>query len=60
VSGFWEAPNDYQYEPQTSSGSAHSASGETPDYDAVEALRSVVEEITRKPVKRECRKIGFY
>lgn len=59
MSGFWTPPDDYAYEPQLTQGSAHSVSGDRPERDRVEDLRSVVEEVTRKPVPRPIRKMGF-
>lgn len=41
------------------SGSAHSVSAEVPDFDPVEALHKVVEEVTGKPVDKPVRRIGF-
>lgn len=60
MSGYWTIPDDYAYEPQVTHGSAHSVSGDSPDRDRVEDLRRVVEEVTRKPVVRPVRKLGFY
>lgn len=60
MSGYWEAPNDYQSEPYGGQGSVSGVSNNLPDIDPIEALRKVVEEITRKSVKREIRRIGFY
>lgn len=42
-----------------SMGSAHSISGEPADRDPVEALRDVVEEVTRRPVPRQQTRMGF-
>lgn len=41
-------------------GSAHSVGSDGPERDRVEELRKTVEEVTRKPVQRPVRKIGFY
>jgi hypothetical protein len=41
-------------------GAAHSVSGDRPDRDIVQELHDTVEEVTRKPVARAARKIGFY
>lgn len=60
MSGYWNIPDDYAYEPPITSGSAHSVSGDGPDRDRVEDLRRTVEEVTRRPVQRPVRKIGFY
>jgi hypothetical protein len=59
VSGYWEAPNDYQFEPQTFQGSAHSVSSDKAAESALEALLNAVEEVTGSPVARPERKIGF-
>lgn len=40
-------------------GTAHSVSGEPPQYDVVAALHRVVEEVTGKPVT-SARRMGFY
>lgn len=42
-----------------SMGSAHSISGEPTERDPVEALRDVVEEVTRRPVPRQQKRMGF-
>lgn len=60
MSGYWSAPDDYVYEPNTFSGSAHSGSGEAPEKDRAEEVRKVAEEVSRKPIPRTQRKIGFY
>jgi hypothetical protein len=59
MSGYWEVPNDYAYPVDIGHGSAHSVSSEQPPRDRVEELRRVVEEVTRKEIKREIRRIGF-
>lgn len=41
-------------------GSAHSVSGDGPDFDAVSELHKVVEEVTGKPVQKPARRIGFF
>jgi hypothetical protein len=46
-------------EPQQSSGSAHSVSGDAPDDDPAEQVRLVAEEVSRKPMPRPVRKMGF-
>lgn len=59
MSGYWEAPNDYQFEPQTFQGSAHSVSSDKSAENVLEALLNAVEEATGKPVARPEKKIGF-
>jgi hypothetical protein len=41
-------------------GAGHSVSTDSPDYDVIDDLRKTVEEVTRRPVARVNRKIGFY
>jgi len=41
-------------------GSHHGISSEACEKDIIERLHDVVEEVTRKPVIRVVRKIGFY
>ncbi len=60
MSGYWHAPDDYQSDPQTFSGSAHSVSGIEPGADVGEQLRKVVEEVMRKPCAAPpVRRMGF-
>lgn len=60
MSGYYTPPDDYAMDPPLMNGSAHSVSGERPERDRVEELRSVVEEVTRRPLPRPQRKPGFY
>jgi hypothetical protein len=60
VSGYWTVPDDYACDPQITHGSTHSVSSDEPERDRVEDLRVVVEEVTRKPVQRQPKKLGFY
>lgn len=59
MSGYWEIPNDYAVEPQTSHGSAHSVSSERPDNDPADDVRKIAEDITGKNLKKPTRPIGF-
>lgn len=60
MSGYVFVPDDLAYEPQVTHGSAHSVSSDGPERDRVEDLRRTVEEVTRRPVQRPVRKVGFY
>ena len=51
---------DFYEPPPWGFGSSYSVSSDYPEYDPVEALRAVVEEVTGIPIQRESRKIGFY
>ena len=59
MSGFWEKPDDYAYSIDSGHGSAHSVSSNSEKEDIIEELRRTVEEVTRKPVQRDVRRIGF-
>jgi hypothetical protein len=60
VSGFWTPPDDYAYDLPIIQGGAHSVSSEAPERDRVEDLRRTVEEVTRKPLPRPVKRMGFY
>jgi len=59
MSGFWYPPDDQAPDPQIFSGSAHSVSGEKPEDSPAERVRKVAEEVSRKPMPRPVRRMGF-
>jgi hypothetical protein len=56
----WPYDEDEYNDGPGHSGAAHSVSGDGPDYDIIEKLHQVVEEVTGMPVPRPAKKIGFY
>ena len=59
MSGYWYAPDDHAAEPQLTHGSAHSVSAEPPVLDRAEEVRRVAEEVSRKPMPRPVKRVGF-
>lgn len=59
MAGYWYPPDDHAMEPQQSNGSAHSVSSDAPDEDRAEKVRRVAEEVSRKPMPRPQRRMGF-
>ncbi len=53
--------DDYPFVPSPGTiGSNHSLSSDAPERDIIDRLYDVVEEVTRKPLIRHTRKMGFY
>ena len=58
-----KSEDDYYFDLPTNPGTigaGHYVSGDAPEADVVSQLHEIVEEVTRKPVCKSIKKIGFY